>query len=180
MALPAFREMWTPAVNSESSVEERISRRGAPAMEPQTGDPRWTRWFLGAVLVWALVWLGWGTVDVLGRRAQFAGAREPYNWRLSSREVGQLGALLEHKAALLPPGTPVWVDGAAGRVSDGSQLVLWAQYLAPELNWYWRFDLPPGVRPNYRLRWNLRGREPGWAVIGRRGRFVLEERRAPG
>lgn len=135
---------------------------------------------VGLVLAWGVVWVVWGTADVLSRRADVVAAREPYTWRLPSREVAQLRSLLSREGSRLPAGAAVVVEGAAGRVSDGSQLVLWAQYLAPELNFYWRHNVPAGVSPSYRLRWNLRGREPEWARIGRRGPFVLERRREPG
>lgn len=139
---------------------------------------RW-RWAFGLVLAWGVAWFAWGLGTRLEGGAAVVAAGEPYDWRLPSREVGQLRALLARAAARLPAGTAVVVDGAAGRSSDGSQLVLWAQYLAPELDFYWRHNVPAGVSPVHRLRWNLYGQEPGWALVARRGRFVLEERGAP-
>ena len=141
-------------------------------------SPRRARLLAAALLALSALWLAWGATTVLERAHDAASADlDPNRWRFWTRETLELRALLQDARASVPPGADVVVLAPRGPDGDGSEVALWAQFLAPRYDVVWYAD-GATARARYRLRWNLPAPADGWIVVSSRGRFVLEARGA--
>lgn len=134
------------------------------------------RALLAGLLVFQVLWIGWGLATVLHRAHDAATASpDPRRWRFWTPDVADLRALLAEVVPTLPPDAVMRIEDG-GAPADPAEVWHWCQYLAPRTEFVRDVD-DRGANPiRYRLRWNLSSEDPDWRPLATRGAFSVEIR----